>query len=311
MRKTPKILVLAAGSLGDSLLTLPALKVLTARGEITLPGTSPYTALGADLFGVQKTLSLEPLLQSLFSGGDQAQSQNEFWEAFRDVFLLFKGPDERLSANLAAFSHLRVHQPVERFEDFLGEDRWAGEYWLEAVEPFFGTSSFPSHPMRLAISPEVKRDGLEICGSLGLNAPFVIHPGSGSPSKNAPLSFFRDAAEKIRNETGKSVLVTWGEAEEKILGEIREAFSGLSNVRMLSKPFALKDLAALLTTACGFLGNDSGVTQLASACGARVFVVFRGTNSKVWAPPGAVILETGMNFTYKDIPTSPRGGRVK
>src|SRR5258708_39561673 len=45
MNKNP-VLVLAAGSLGDSLLTLPALRLLQSRASVTVAGTSPYLSLG-------------------------------------------------------------------------------------------------------------------------------------------------------------------------------------------------------------------------------------------------------------------------
>ena len=299
MKIQPSILVLAAGSLGDSLFTLPALRLLQSRQPVTLAGTAPYLALGADLLGVNEVLPLEPILQNLFSSEARhpPPSQVEFWNRFSEVFVFFKEPDERLQPKLSGFPHLKAHWPHLRFEEFLKQERWAGEYWLETVGGASGGPSPAFAPPRLNLPDSLKDRGRKVCESLGVAAPFVIHPGSGSPSKNAPLSFFRKAAERITGEGGKSVLVVWGEAEERTLGEIREAFSSLPKVQVLAQPLALADLAAVLNRSCGYLGNDSGVTQLASACGAKTFAVFSVTNSLVWGPQEAIILEAVKNFS--------------
>jgi ADP-heptose:LPS heptosyltransferase len=84
--------------------------------------------------------------------------------------------------------------------------------------------------------------------------------------------------------------VVWGEAEEKNILEIRQTFAGLKGVLVLPAPLALRDLAAVFSQSAAYLGNDSGVTQLASACGLRTFAGFNSTDTRIWAPQQAVIL---------------------
>ena len=67
MEKQSSTLVLSAGSLGDSLLILPALQLLQSRSQVTIAGTSPYLSLGAKLLGVSGVIPLDPILQALFS----------------------------------------------------------------------------------------------------------------------------------------------------------------------------------------------------------------------------------------------------
>ncbi len=292
MQKHPSVLVLAAGSLGDCLLTLPALQELQTRSLVTVAGTTPYLQLGSELLGVEKVLALEPLLQTL-SGGALDPS---FWSSFQEVFVFFKTPDAPLTAALAPFTNLKIVQPSEAFDAFLQKERWVGEYWLSVVNPRAETAPLLPKPAHLKISEAVKNRGAELCLSLNLKQPFVVHPGSGSRSKNASLSFFRKAAEKAAAEAGKEILITWGEAESDYLDEIKETFKGLSKTQILEKPLALKDLAAVLTQACGYLGNDSGVTHLASACGVKTFAVFNATDSRIWGPQEAIILEAMKTF---------------
>ena len=97
-------LVLTAGSLGDALLTLPALRLLQSRAEITVAGTSPYQSLGVDLLGISGVVSLEPLLQALLSGSPLEPSHQTFLKRFHDIYLFFKEKDGRLLEKLAALS---------------------------------------------------------------------------------------------------------------------------------------------------------------------------------------------------------------
>ena len=172
-------------------------------------------------------------------------------------------------------------------------------FWKKRVPPpIIGWRPPPGNPCRglpfrqskLQIGEGLHQKGAEILASLGLSFPLVIHPGSGSPLKNAPLTFFRNAAERAGAESQKQVLVVWGEAEEKNLKEIQEAFRGLDHVRLLLEPLPLKLLAAVFSQSAAYLGNDSGVTQLAAACGLRTFAVFNSTDARVWAPQANAII---------------------
>ena len=187
------ILVLAAGSLGDSMLTLPALQYLSTQGKVTLAGTNPYQILGAERFGVSQVTPLEPLLDSLYQS-----KKPDLLAQTNDLFIFFKERDPRLEKSLESFPGLKIHWPSKSFADFLKEERWVGHHWLDLA----GFAD-PSPTPRLLLSDELRAKGKALCASLGISDPFVIHPGSGSPTKNAPLSFFKKAAEKTTAETAK------------------------------------------------------------------------------------------------------------
>ena len=298
MPNTSRALVLTAGSLGDAILTLPALQELQKRASVTVAGTSSYHQLGAPALGVDQVIPLEPLLQSLHVG---ESLHPDFWKGFSEVFFFFKDGDPKVAARLSELPHLKLHQiklhqPSETFENFLKKERWAGDFWLELVNPDHAPNSVKN--ARLVLSDAVNERGTYLVLSSGYHSPFIVHPGSGSRAKNAPLSFFRKAAQSVTSEVEKEVLVVWGEAEMSYLKEIQEAFKGLERVRLLPEPLPLPDLIALLTQACGYLGNDSGITHLASACGVKTFAVFNTTDSKIWGPQESIIL-AAMQTLYK------------
>jgi len=297
MPERPSILVLAAGSLGDSVLTLPALRALQAMGEVTVAGTPPFQGLGSELLDVAKVLPLDPLLQVLLSKGAVDPCGPAFFKPYSDLYLFLKQRDEKLEGLLRPMVP-RLHVPGKPFTEFLKEGRWAAEYWLETAVGQTVPYDSPLRHAKLSVGETLKERGRGILQDLGIASPLVIHPGSGSVEKNAPLPFFRNAAEKACGESGKQVLVVWGEAEESYLATIREIFSGLPGVKVLPKPLPLKDLVAVLSVSSAYLGNDSGVTQLASAVGIRTFAVFGATDSRIWGPQEAVILAAMKNL-YK------------
>jgi len=286
MSKPSKTLVLAAGSLGDCILTLPALQTLQTQGPVTLAGTSTYIQLGNSLLNVEKVIPLEALLQILHS---DTPLDPAFWGSFSNLFIFFKDKDVKILERLKAFPQLTIHEPSENFEEFLKKEKWAGEYWLRLVQPTRPAAE-TAPTARLNISNEVKERGALLCEFLGVTNPLIIHPGSGNPAKNAPLSFFKKAAEKAAQESGTDVLVIWGDAELDIAEEIYQTFKGLEKVHVLSDLLMLRDLVAVLTQARGYLGNDSGVTHLAAACGIRTFAVFNTTDSRIWGPQESIIL---------------------
>ncbi|MBN9661557.1 MAG: glycosyltransferase family 9 protein [Acidobacteria bacterium] len=95
----------------------------------------------------------------------------------------------------------------------------------------------------------------------------VIHPFSGGKSKNWPLSRFQEVAQLL------PLPVQWCAGPDESLDEAIR-FNDLG------------DLAQWLATASLYIGNDSGISHLAAACGVPVVAIFGPTNPAVWAPRG-------------------------
>lgn len=115
-------------------------------------------------------------------------------------------------------------------------------------------------------------------------SPFaVLHPGSGSPRKNAPMEIFLAATEDLARR-GMGGFVAIGPAE-KAAPKDWERVRLPGGWRLLSEP-SLTDLAGLLARCSAYIGNDSGVTHLAAAAGAPVLAFFRDENLPAWRPCG-------------------------
>lgn len=153
---------------------------------------------------------------------------------------------------------------------------------------------------RLPVSDEMKTRGRALAGPGGGGKPFaVVHPGSGSRRKCWPLGRFLAVISRLAEE-GFGGLVVTGEAEGWLAEDMR--------ARPLPENWAwrpnppLPDLAGCLASADLYLGNDSGVTHLAAACGAAVVALFRDEFKDAWRPEGDVRVLSGPDVADISVP---------
>jgi ADP-heptose:LPS heptosyltransferase len=139
---------------------------------------------------------------------------------------------------------------------------------------------------RLELPPKAREDGRRYFGFTETGAaspPAVIHPGSGGAGKRWPLDRFLAIAGRLAARGTPGVIVT-GESEER-LGEALRGAALPAGWRSFSSP-PLGALAGLLAGAAVYLGNDSGITHLAAACGAPTVALFRRDLEPLWRPFG-------------------------
>jgi len=128
-------------------------------------------------------------------------------------------------------------------------------------------------------------------GTLAANriaGPFaVIHPGSGSPKKNWPMDCFSRVAQRLRKDWGRRVVWLLGPAEQE-RGVAPPAAEG----QVVLADLALDEVAAVLALADVYIGNDSGITQVAAAvrgpggAATPTVALFGPTDPRVWGPRG-------------------------
>lgn len=118
-----------------------------------------------------------------------------------------------------------------------------------------------------------------------------LMPGSTWASKSWPAAHFRELVLRARSE-GYAAVVLGSPDEAALCAEIagREALD-------LSGKTSLKEAAAWLRGASGALGNDSGLSHLAAACGAPVLALYGATDpggSAPWGPKVRVLRREGV-----------------
>jgi ADP-heptose:LPS heptosyltransferase len=99
----------------------------------------------------------------------------------------------------------------------------------------------------------------------------VIHPFASSAAKRWPLENYRALAAQL------PAPVQWcAGPEEPLAGAV-----GIDD---------LYQLACWLSTACLYIGNDSGIAHLAAAVGTPVIAIFLASDPLIWAPRGERVL---------------------
>jgi hypothetical protein len=101
----------------------------------------------------------------------------------------------------------------------------------------------------------------------------AIHPFSGSPKKNWPLDRYKELGRRL----SLHLPVRW------ILERGGPPVDGVDVEPPIDD---LYELACRLAQARLYIGNDSGITHLAAAAGARVLALFGPTDPAIWAPRG-------------------------
>ncbi len=109
----------------------------------------------------------------------------------------------------------------------------------------------------------------------------VVHPGARLGSRRWPLLRYAQVAAALARD-GWQVAVT-GDASERRLGEELCDRAGAAVVD-LSGHTSLGGLAALLQQSRLLICNDTGVSHVAAAVGARSVVIASGSDVRRWAP---------------------------
>jgi ADP-heptose:LPS heptosyltransferase len=151
----------------------------------------------------------------------------------------------------------------------------ASEWLARALLPL-GLDVRPAPPP-LAFTEEELRDARAATSALPPGF-LALHPGSGSPSKNWPFPRFVETARRLAR--GAPWLLLLGPAEEAVTPPPDA---------LVARGWPLRRLAAAVSAAGLFLGNDSGASHLAAAAGAPTLALFGPTDPAVWAPIGGAV----------------------
>jgi heptosyltransferase III len=243
-------LVIRPGAMGDFIVSLPAIESLRS-GYLEVWAAAPNVPLArfADCARPISSTGLE-LLGITGSGPRLIEHLRSF-----DAIISWYGANRPEFRALVESLGLRFHflpaLPPE------GTGVHAVDYYLRQTAALGGLSR-PAVPQIAA--PARRREGA------------VIHPFSGSKSKNWPLARFCELARALESR----LPVAWcAGPEQELPGAIR-----IEN---------LYELGCRLAEARLFIGNDSGVAHLAAAVGTPVVAVFGPTDPAVWAPRGDAV----------------------
>jgi histidinol-phosphate phosphatase family protein len=265
-----RILVIRLSSLGDILLTSPAvlnLKIHFKNSHITFLTRERFASLVPSFDGVDEVLAL-PNDSGL---ADYHAILRELASHRFDLILDLQGkPYTWLVRNwvCSAEKWAVPKRRVERWQSTRGEETHEpSPHTIDLHNSFFTSRNLHDHARRPVIgdfgsSRHLPRKNY-VC----------ICPGAAHATKKWSRSRFIHLAEMIHNDTGLDI--AWIEERESDVGDISSMkLSWLSIVA--GKP--LEEVAATISRAKAVISNDSGLMHLSSALNTPVIAIFGPTH---------------------------------
>lgn len=281
LQEHPRVTVVRAGALGDTLLIMPTLQLLLAElpgAEITLVGSAWAEALQELMPFRIKVLRFDsPLLTPLFGPGPAEDQTGAFSGAHVAVVYT-----ESVTDGLAAAARRFCPGVVVTWPVRPKGDEHATVHFARAVADLPVGEGHLRAPV-LKVGARLAEWAQRWLESRFGSVPelVAIHPGSGGECKCWPAERF---AELIRILDMPTLLIE-GPADHQQCRRLEElAPEGVPIVRACG--LSVAEVGALLSPCRLYVGNDSGVSHLAAALGVPTVAVFGATNPAVWAPLG-------------------------
>lgn len=282
------VLIIRLRSIGDVVLTLPALQALHDwRPDLRIH------------------MLVEPLCAPLVESHPAISEVivlRTFWEAVRSLrqrnlsiaFNMHGGPTSAFLTRLcgapvrvcwaerqfSSFYNVQVpiHFPVAgRTEMHTAEHRLQQLLWA-------GLPEKPLQAAKVYVEPhaaEFLRERLAQQGIKPGETYAVLRPGASQTNKRWPVERFAAVAEWLRETHGIASVVNLGPGDAPIEDTVKEHFASAG---VIIDALDLRGLIALLAGSCFFLGNDTGPTHIAAALGKKCVVIFGASDSRVWSP---------------------------
>jgi ADP-heptose:LPS heptosyltransferase len=274
------VLIFHQAALGDFVLTWPlaiALGRLYPQSRIKYVTASSKGRLAERVLGVD-SLDAETGWPTLFS--ERPNPPEPVLRALSGAHAIFDfgaGPNTLWSANIAQLAPAAdlLHLPTKPPADD-ADARHVVEHLMQSLAARPAVATAVEQILR-----SVRDRGVAARRTVG--QAIVIHPGSGSPTKNWPLENFIEMAGRVK-AMNRPVRFLVGEVERECL--MAEQIAQLSTYGELIEPTDYVHLHASLIDAAVYVGNDSGPTHLAAMCGVPTVALLVRPNAKVWAPVG-------------------------
>jgi len=260
-----RIAVIRLRSLGDCVLTTPALALLKAhRPDLRI------AVVVEDRF--RAVLEGNPDIERIVPPQAAALLR---WRP--RMVLNLHGGTRSMALTMAAgvliragFAHHRYSflysDKIPRAQEILGEERpvHTAEHIASAMF-WMGVPRYPIPGAKLAagIPPEIARGGYA-----------VLHPFASEAAKTWPASRFAKIALHLRNACGLEPVFVAGPDDDT------RPFEGFR----VWRGAPLEDVKSLMAGAQIFVGNDSGPAHIAAAFGVPVVAIFGASNPVTWAP---------------------------
>lgn len=284
-----RILVVRPGALGDTILTLPALRALAAgcpRAELEIVGYPSVLRMVEHTrprLPVRRTHAIDRALFAPLLAGPMSGELEEVLASYDLLIAWVHDHSEDLLAKLE-----RVPIACLRADPYPpeGSGVHASQHLLRTLTPLWPAAALMSlggvPGPAIEAPPDALTESEGLLRHLGLEPKrfIAMHPGSGSVRKNWPAEKFADLL-RMAEGAGRRVLVIEGPSDGEAVARVARIAGG--SMAQVREP-TLLGLSAILSQADAFVGNDSGVSHLAAATGTPTLTIFGSTDPAIWAP---------------------------
>ena len=284
-----RVAVIRLRSLGDCVLTTPALALLKAhRPDLKI------------------TVVVEPRFAAVFEGNpdvDECRSG----AARADLALNLHGGTRSMMLTVASRAKFRAGFAHHRYS-FLYSTRIPTAQEILGVSRRVHTAEHLASAVFFLGVPQtqIPRAKLFVAGPPDLPPYAVIHPFASAPEKTWPAERFTAVARHLKERLGLEPVFLAGPADDP------EAFSRFR----VSRNEPLEKVKSLLSGAQMFVGNDSGPAHIAAAFGLPMVALFGASDPVTWAPwrtEAQVLTASGSirSITVEDVVAAVEARKVK
>ena len=253
-----RVLILRLRSLGDCVLTTPALQLLREHRpdfDVRVMVDAPFREVFDELAmapTLVNAVRFRPHLTVNFHGGT------------RSMRLMAAS----LARHRAGFGHHSgawlYNIRIPKAQEILGVERK-----VHTAEHLASAMFYLGVPRR-----EIPRASLRAAAPEPRPPYAVLHPFAATREKTWPAERFVQLARQLRREHG---------LEAHIIGAAADDFTAFEEFPV-HRGTPLSEIKSLLSRAELFIGNDSGPAHMAAAFGVPVLVFFGPSDPVVWAP---------------------------
>ncbi|MBN1226278.1 MAG: glycosyltransferase family 9 protein [Deltaproteobacteria bacterium] len=270
-----RIVIIRPSALGDTLLLAPALRELNNSNEIKLIGRFP---------GIE---FLKPFLSHCidYEGGgwhtifSEKPNCEKIPTVASDIVISFlTDPNGIAQRGLqGCFENI----PIQAFPPFpkKGENIHTALYLASCLK----NSGLSLDPKK-AFEDAVKKPLFMDQGQPIRKKNIVIHPGSGSKTKNYPSDFWLELIKGLDRTLVNNLTVLAGPAELSWQNDLINNVEACG-INIIKSPSA-EGLLSMFKKTYLYIGLDSGVTHLAAMSGVRTIALFKSSSIDQWAPLG-------------------------
>ncbi len=316
--------ILQPGAIGDCILTIPLAKFMKdslGLGTIDILGHTDYTGILSGRTCIDGIRSIDSMdLHRLFTPNktfDLADG-DPLINAFSDYSWIatFLGePDSDFEQNL--IYTINCSHSAEVITLSMKPPKVSSTHLTDFyIQQFIEQSGLSlehekvksDEAMINATEADIKR-GKEVLKDIDIDSAkklVIIQPGSGGPNKCWHIDNFLAVAKELGLKDNE-VIFLLGPAELDRFSKTN--IKKISSVAKCLSDLSLTQVLGILSCADIFLGNDSGITHLASALGVKTMTLFGPTNPAIYGPIGpavTVFAKKTKSFAKKASPKSQK-----